>query len=655
MTMEQAMVGAVYESASAAGEEVMASRNETTQEETDAFSVSFSTVGPAEVMVYEFGCRIAKGDLDHLRDQLWRSRRLFNEVAAQINQTVDEAKCFLSDRAGPVAGEIAVRLGVLDTEWKSAKALDDREALVKIAGERKSLRTRWYGLLHKARREHGTELRERYLSRIGNRVGAATYALRCAAVDDGLDWAMGNEALAAALGAFGKQWPRFKPISFRRFDDPTEVATLQFTAAGGVAVADILADKHSQIGMQLGREQAGRRMYVPFRMKLGSGAQKKAITGTVLYHRPLPAGASVPIARLVGRRIGKDVKHYLQFMVKLKQAEQPGANSKRAPMGVAHLGWYYQPTGRRLAEVASSEDPGLSEQLTLPIEVAELLDRARELDGQRSKLRDGIVGSVVRELPVEGAPEQIAEEVAALRKMRIEHVAPRRLGKLVFIWSRNCADWQRDRLKAMQAWRLEDRMLWQSSAHTARRARNRRRKHYEQLALSLAGKFTNILIDVPDLAQVAKVKDEDTGEHNGLGARARGGRFDAALYELTSAIEKAGARLGCNVGKIKGPTASTCAHCGGTTKMGKTVRDVVCEACGAVEDRAASAAAVAFGWASQNKDAVDEAVAAALDADRAKATRAAERKEKMAIARATSRAARTESDEDSADGSRELK
>jgi hypothetical protein len=68
---------------------------------------------------------------------------------------------------------------------------------------------------------------------------------------------------------------------------------------------------------------------------------------------------------------------------------------------------------------------------------------------------------------------------------------------------------------------------------------------------------------------------------------------------------------------------------------------VVCDSCGAVTDRAASAAAVGFAWASSNADALQAAHQSALGEQRARLQRSVEKKEKMALARAQRRAART--------------
>lgn len=541
----------------------------------------------------------------------------------------------MSDKAGGEAANLHAQLQVLAQEWKAAKGQDDREACKRIAERRLALWRQWYELLGAARREHGPELRERYLSRIGMRKECETYQLRCAAVDAGLDWATGNAALAAALGAFKKQWPRFKPVSFRRYDDPQQSLELQFTKV--MSVEALLGEKHAQVGLEVRQEKARPRLYLPFRFRVGTGESQQTLTGTMQYHRDLPPEGKIPFARIVERRIGKDVKHYLQFVVRTQVETQVGHD--RSPLAVLHLGWYWQPEGRRLAEVASGADPELTEQINLPPEVTDLLERSRKAAGERDSLRDECVADHLAVLDVADAPEPVRDLLAPLKKLPAQHVAPRRLAGAAIKWRKAHPEWRRDVLSALEDWRKRDRLLWQASAFLARRARGMRRKHYEAIALDLVRRFDCILIDAPSLSDAAKVKDERTGEHNDLGGRARSGRFDVALFELTSAIRKAGAKAACVVGSLSGPTASHCSHCGalGLRMQRDSARDVACDECGALTDRASNAAAFGYQVATNHELEVDRAREQAGAALQSRRERTAQMKQKRLAGRQRAR------------------
>lgn len=56
------------------------------------FKFDIDVVGPPDALVFEYGCRLDKSCLEAFRDQCARARRLYNEIAEQINLITDDAK-----------------------------------------------------------------------------------------------------------------------------------------------------------------------------------------------------------------------------------------------------------------------------------------------------------------------------------------------------------------------------------------------------------------------------------------------------------------------------------------------------------------------------------------------------------------------------------
>ena len=542
--------------------------------------------------VYQYGVRITRDCLEQFTDQLFRAHTTYNDIVAEIRRVTESARTWLETKAGPETTDIRQKIDILNTQWDEAKKTDNRERLRIIADDRRSLWRRYYELMHAARKAHTQELSKLYLSQLGENTRCTTYRIRSAAVDQGLGWATGTAVLRAALQGYKKQWPKFKLPNFRKIaETPRKTLELQFTTPGGIPTSEILSGIHPEIA--LSAEHAGRRAYGTFKFRAGSHELKNDITGSVYYHRPLPSEGKVKYARLVEHRIGKDRKHYIQFVVTDIEAQQVLSGDSH-PTAALDFGWYYEGDGRRIAGFADNGNPQQAKIFRLPPDIENLLTRSETFKSERDKLRDTIVEKV-KEYPFTDVPESIAEKLTVIKQLQPQRVASSRLARLVIDWRNMAPEYETPIYNDLEEWRKKDKLLLQAESHLSSRARNHRRKFYEQLALDLASKYKTIIIDTPELAETAKVKDKTTGKHNKLGGIARSGRFTAALYEFQQALENAAARFSGRIVKIQGRTTKTCSLCAGTmTSEHAADRHLTCTNCGTTIDREANAAAVVW-------------------------------------------------------------
>jgi len=163
---------------------------------------------------------------------------------------------------------------------------------------------------------------------------------------------------------------------------------LQFTAAGGVGVDMLLAGRHGELSL-LPSNGCGRRKYGALRFRLGAAKAETYAYDTWQYHRPLPEGASVSLARLVRRRIGKDYRYAVQLLVK-REAPETLDVGERKPLVAVHFGWAADVEGRRVAGIAECADPGAAMLLRLPQSIEADLERAALIQGQRDAARDEV-------------------------------------------------------------------------------------------------------------------------------------------------------------------------------------------------------------------------------------------------------------------------
>ncbi|WP_222105189.1 hypothetical protein [Denitromonas halophila] len=170
--------------------------------------------------------------------------------------------------------------------------------------------------------------------------------------------------LDSALQAFSKCIAKGKAPRFSVGADKVQDSlTLQFVAAGGVSCAALLEGKHAELAI-LPTQGCGRRKYGELRFRLGAAKADMYATGTWQYHRPLPEGSCVGLARLVRRRIGKDTKWALQLMIKLP-APLDERTQGRAPLVAVHMGWAADVSGRRIAGITDCADPGQARLIQL--------------------------------------------------------------------------------------------------------------------------------------------------------------------------------------------------------------------------------------------------------------------------------------------------
>lgn len=551
-------------------------------------------------VVYEYGVRLDAECTAAAHEQIRLARALYNDLVATTRDIVEQMQTFVLENAEPRARELVARVDELNADFAAARAANDEAAMKQVALTRREAWRELAPLMGATRKALRTELNARFFSRIGKNSSCDTYAVRCKAVTEGLGWATANAVLDSAVQAFQKsiklgRAPRFAVGSLRTQDS----LTLQFTAAGGVSATTLLEGAHKELGV-VPTNGCGRRKYGEFRFRLGAAKAKQDATGTWQYHRPIPEGAHIGMARLVRKRIGKDTKWALQLLLRLSEPVNI-ETGERKPLVAVHFGWAMDVTGRRVAAVTDAADPGAARLLQLPYEIETELARAAKIQSERDAARDALV-PLIKQIEVSKKwPEELQEEVAKLRKLPAQHIAISRLHRLRYTLRE--ADSQSAVLEWLDAWRLDDRQRWQDAAHIARRARNRRRDFYRVTALDLARRYEAIVIEPLDLAGAAEKIDPQTGERNEFGAKARAGRVVAALYEFESALRWAAVKTDAALLDLVAPTASACAYCGGTVSTDKDDhRQLNCADCGALIERKVNGAACAWQIANAGRD-----------------------------------------------------
>ena len=166
--------------------------------------IDIGKVPDGEILVYEYGVRLDKESQKLAGDQITLARRLYNDLVAAIRDIVNGLQAYVLSQAGSAANDLQRKILALGTAFEAARARGDREAMKRIADERRPLWRELGDALRETRRVHRAALQRDYLSRIGKNATCETYRIRCQAVAGGLGWATANAVLDAALIAFRK-------------------------------------------------------------------------------------------------------------------------------------------------------------------------------------------------------------------------------------------------------------------------------------------------------------------------------------------------------------------------------------------------------------------------------------------------------------------
>jgi hypothetical protein len=610
-------------------------------------TVSIAEIGTGDALAFSYGVRLDRESERELAREMRMASRLYNEIVAHMRKKFFEARDFVMEKAGPEAQALMRAIEALDQEWDARRAKQDLDGMKEVAAKRRERRAKLWPMLKETRQKHKEELAKIYSS-IGRARGQETYEMRCRAVREGLGWATANEVLARALKAMQASMKHGRPPQFSAADNRLqESVVLQFTERGGLPIGKFLSGEHPDLVL---RAPVQGWDYWSFEFRLGSHETKRRCTGTWIYHRPLPQDANVVMAKMVRRRVGFQYRYMLQLVLKLPEpyrmmkpaATPPGVEFPKfeegGPLVAVHFGWAGDTNGRRVAGIASCADPSAAQILRLPDSVEKVLERSHALQSERDEIRDRIVAEMKRTDPsvLDGFSDEAVAEFVAMRKLPAQWVTLSRLHRFVWMLRRERDMDRRLRIPGwLELWCNKDRIRWQGVVGQMRAALERRRDCWRRYAAYLATKFDALAIEPLDLAEAARLYDEETGERTQFDKRARSGRFVAGVYELESSLRWAFQKAEKPIFEVQGPTVAVCGYCGGATEGDpKTESFVECQSCGAVTDRKKNGAARAWAMVFPDIDRLTQEFWMHAEKSREEAARAkAERLAKMIEAR----------------------
>lgn len=591
-------------------------------------------VAPTTTLICQYGVRLEQTEEARtlLQQQYNLAHRLYNEMVAHSRSVFDRVMAVLEAHDARIK-QLQERIDGLYESRRGARAIDNRDQYAALTKEISALWKERAKYVFDARRNCREKL-DPLLAEINvMRSSSVVYGLRTRYVkEEGLYWGTAGAIMTAFANAWKKQWPRLRTPHFRKASERTRRVLVDpmNDRPGGLTQEELFSGRYR---LALGRiGTATKRLYAPFCFRAGPNGQE--LTGTVQWHRELPEGARVTEARLVEESVARNRRYFLQLQIRLAEPPTPIPKADRGVAGLA-LGWYRDGETRRVGAINETTLHEKAEIIRLPQNILDDLNRAEEWQSARDIDRDKIYETLKQaSAALAVAPETIRVRTDDLLKLPAAHVAPNRLAGVCLFWRDAHSDFRPDLLATLEAWRKLDAERWERISHVRRRALKRRRDFYNTLAVGWVARFHTIILHELDLAGMAHIKDEHTGEHNELGAKARSGRYVAALSELLAALKRVGSRSGTMIVMTAAGTAYQCSACGTEVAEIKERVQLPCSACGEDLERRANASANLR----RLFDAMGPEIEAMADESRTKHQEALDRRSDMRLKRSQKRA-----------------
>jgi hypothetical protein len=372
---------------------------------------------------------------------------------------------------------------------------------------------------------------------------------------------------------------------FRRWDGQGAIGV---QLQGGLSVTDAHGCQDSRLRIEVPDHKGRCRVH----LRVGSAGPGRApvwATFWAILHRPLPGDGRIMWAWAQRRRLGTRWRWELCLALESMAFGAPPRVSGPQHTACINLGWRLLPSGDiRVGYLVGSD--GEKRELTLPRIIRDKLDHADSLRAIRDRNLDAVKAALAN-VDWSGLPEELRTQAATLQQWKSHE----RLTRFIREWSRITGEvpaeiaWISDAFTVADAWRRQNRHLYQWEAHERSKAFGRRLDYYRQIATTIARQYTTVRVNKIDLRTFQQLRGDPAHDQE---PAQRQQRTIAALAELRSALQLCCSNNGATF--VEAPAVNitvTCHVCSGQCTWDRAAELVhVCEHCGAEWDQDENAA-----------------------------------------------------------------
>lgn len=306
-------------------------------------------------------------------------------------------------------------------------------------------------------------------------------------------------------------------------------------------------------------------------------------------HRPLPEGAQVKWVKVHRQRVGSGFRWLCDITVICK-SDKPATVG---PEAAIDWGWRLVPGGLRVATLVERDrqDPLMplaTEYFVLPQTILDRLRKVEDLQSIRKKSFNAQVLLLQAWLNErKELPEWILEATEHIHAWK----APGRLARVALEWREKRFDGDAEAYERLEAWRKQDKHLWDWEANLRDKVLRRRREIYRGWAKRICERYQRISVEKLDLREFDRLKPVEMDDGSDAGARKY--RRDAALSVLRLALKDAAAARKVEiVERDPAWTTRACSACGVVDETWDPASQIRhrCPACGVDWDQDVNAA-----------------------------------------------------------------
>lgn len=268
--------------------------------------------------------------------------------------------------------------------------------------------------------------------------------------------------------------------------------------------------------------QPRRLQYTTLRMRVASDGKAPIWASIpIRLHRPLPGGR-IKWVYLMRRSIAAHYRWHVVIVL-----EDPPDRKEYAEVGTVAIncGWRQLDHGVRVAYWR--DETGREGQLVIGERDLSRWDRADSLRGTRDANFNRVRAQLAEWLRAHDHPDWLRRRTATLNSWR----SCARLASVVLAWRDARFPGDAEVFAALEAWRQQDKHLWEWEANQRRKAVAWRDTMYRQWADEMARKYATAIVGLVDYSRLARRAQPD--EKDDSTTQSRGNRFDAAPGRLT--------------------------------------------------------------------------------------------------------------------------
>lgn len=295
----------------------------------------------------------------------------------------------------------------------------------------------------------------------------------------------------------------------------------------------------------------------------------------MVLHRPLPPGGVIKEAVLIRRRVA--CHHYTVLQIKV-EANYRTMRSHGEGTIALDLGWR---SGNQL-RIGYWYDGKNGDEKLLPPDIQRNIEHVESLRSTRDDNFNNTKEWFAAWRMKKGIPEWLTSMTARLTTWK----SPGRLAKVALVWRGQRFDGDDGGYERLEAWRKQDKHLWEWEANERKKTIGHRREEYRCFALWLFKNYSCVVLEDFDLRRVAALRQPEEKEKEPH-RKARHNRVIAAVSVLRLAIKNAAISCGGTV-KLVPPEYTTlmCHVCGFTEKWDTAAKVMhTCSNCGATWDQ----------------------------------------------------------------------